>query len=452
MDNQSTGEANQKLEQDNETSIVERLEMGEDDFTSVFERPELLEPDTLIDEDRIVGRDDQLDAVISAFRPALDARSIPNLLLYGPSGTGKSLIINTVGKKVQQLCKPKDIDFGYIFINCERIDTVDAVAYTIVSAVADDAGVDPGVPPNGVSTKHKFDRLYELINEHYDAVLFVFDELDKLVKPKGSGDPEYSKLIYRLSRAREESLIDSQCSIAAITNNPQFMQEMDSRAESSFNPDNIDFPDYNADQLRDILEQRSDAFRPNALSGGVIPLCSALAGQSHGDARKAIDFLRNAGQLADNQGAEQVVEDHVREAEQAVDVDRAKTMIQGLSTHKKLAYYAAASTKVYSGCDYATSAVAYQVYSWITDSLNSDEMKRQTFGKYLSELETYNLLTTTRVGKGQGEGSCIQISFIRPAPAAMSALEDVDDCRVSELDEQTLETVVEAQVREHDMI
>jgi len=73
------------------------------------------------------------------------------------------------------------------------------------------------------------------------------------------------------------------------------MEDIDGRAESSFNPQDVVFPDYDANQLQSILERRRDAYQDDVLEDGIIPLSAAFAAQDHGDARKAIDLFRKAG-------------------------------------------------------------------------------------------------------------------------------------------------------------
>ncbi len=75
------------------------------------------------------------------------------------------------------------------------------------------------------------------------------------------------------------------------------MSNVGSRAVSSFTPEDVHFNDYDANQLREILYHRTDAFYEDALSEDVIPLAAAFAAQTHGDARKAIDLMRTAGPL-----------------------------------------------------------------------------------------------------------------------------------------------------------
>ena len=45
-------------------------------------------------------------------------------------------------------------------------------------------------------------------------------------------------------------------------------------------------------------------------------LCAALAGGEHGDARRAIDLIRVAGEMAERQQSDKVTIEHVRDASQ----------------------------------------------------------------------------------------------------------------------------------------
>ena len=309
--------------------------LDEEGEASVFVNRDLVEPDTIIDEERIVGRDDQLASVVSFLKPTLQGNRPPNMLLYGPAGTGKSLITGAATQQITELCKSKGESFGVVDINCQPITTLDQAVYELVQTVAKDVGTEIGVPETGVSTKRKYRRLYKLINEHYDSVIFILDEIDLLVGRRANDEPAYSKLLYQLSRASNTNEIEGRVSVAALTNDPKFMENIDGRAESSFNPRDVYFPDYDAAQLREILENRRDAFRPDALDDDVIPLVAAFAAQSHGDAQKAIDLFCGAGDLADERGDEKVREDHVRESQEEIDTDRSLMLVEGLTTQKK---------------------------------------------------------------------------------------------------------------------
>ncbi|MFC7074196.1 orc1/cdc6 family replication initiation protein [Halovenus rubra] len=424
--------------------------LNDEGEASVFVNRDLVEPDTIIDEERIVGRDDQLESVVSFLKPTLQGNRPPNMLLYGPAGTGKSLIIGAVTKQIIELCQSKGEYFGVVDINCQPINTLDQAVYELVQTVAKDVGTEVGVPETGVSTKRKYRRLYELINEHYDSVIFILDEIDLLVGRRENDEPAYSKLLYQLSRASNTNEIEGRVSVAALTNDPKFMEDIDGRAESSFNPRDVYFPDYDANQLREILQNRRDAFRQDALEDDVIPLVAAFAAQSHGDARKAIDLFRGAGDLADERGDEEVTEDHVRDSQEEIDKDRSLKLVEGLTTQKKISLYATAAVAYYSNRTGSSvpSPVGFKVYQWVTNDLDADQMTRETYVKYVKELSTYGLISTSRKSRGRGGGMYMEFTFTGDPEAMMTRI--IDDTRFEGManQEELLRSVVNAQLKE----
>jgi archaeal cell division control protein 6 len=424
--------------------------LDDDGEVSVFVNRDLVEPDTIIDEERIVGRDDQLESVVSFLKPTLQGNRPPNMLLYGPAGTGKSLIIGAVTQQIIELCQSKGERFGVVNINCQPINTLDQAVYELVQTVAKDVGAEIGVPETGVSTKRKYRRLYELINTHYDSVIFILDEIDLLVGRRANDEPAYSKLLYQLSRASNIDEIQGRVSVAALTNDPKFMENIDGRAESSFNPRDIYFPDYDATQLREILSNRRDAFRQDSLTDDVIPLVAAFAAQSHGDARKAIDLFRGAGDLADEWGDREVTETHVRESQEEIDKDRSLKLVEGLTTQKKISLYATAAVACYSTQPRSSvpSPVGFKVYQWVTDELDADQMTRETYVKYVKELSTYGLISSSRKSRGRGGGMYMEFTFTGDPEAMMNRI--VDDTRLEAIaaQEELLQSVVNAQLRE----
>ena len=438
------GDDQQSLSQ----SIKGRLQEGVQN--SVFRDKGLLDPDAVIDEDRIVGRDDQLDDIITYLRPALQGNRPPNMLLYGPSGTGKSLIINAVCQQVLELANAQDDRFGVIKINCQTIKSHDRAVYRLVENAANEANVEVGVPQSGVSTDQKLSRFYEILSNNFDSVIIILDEIDLLVgrQRDPNEEPAYSKLLYQLSRASQLGEIEGHVSVAALTNDPRFMENLDGRAESSFNPQDVVFSDYDADQLQSILRRRRDAYRDDVLEDGIIPLSSAFAAQDHGDARKAIDLFRKAGEIADRENEDTVDEGHVRDAQKEAERDRTLTQMQGLSTQKKLSLYATAIVPVYSqrNLNAVPSTVAYRVYQYLTDLLDADTKSRDSYLRYMSEAETYNFVTSEKRGRGYGSGVHKEYTFVdNPGVVAETLRADI---RIEEADDEgdLIKSVVNAQI------
>ena len=422
--------------------------LDEEGGASVFANRDLVEPDTIIDEERIVGRDEQLKSVVSFLKPTLHGNRPPNMLLYGPAGTGKSLIIGAVTQQIIDLCKSKGERFGVIAINCQPINTLDQAVYELVQTAAKDMSAEIGVPETGVSTKRKYRRLYELVNQSYDSVIFILDEIDLLIGRRTNEEPAYSKLLYQLSRASNTNEIEGRVSVAALTNDPKFMENIDGRAESSFNPRDVYFPDYDAYQLREILKNRRDAFQPGALEEDVIPLVAAFAAQSHGDARKAIDLFRGAGDLANERRDKEVLEEHVRESQEEIDKDRSLKLVEGLTTQKKISLYATAAVARYSTRSESSvpSPVGFKVYQWVTDELDADQMTRETYVKYVKELSTYGLISSSRKSRGRGGGMYMEFTFTGDPTAIMDRIIISTRLENTDTEEELLQSVVNAQL------
>lgn len=431
-------------------SIKGRLQEGVQN--SVFRDKGLLDPETVIDEDRIVGRDQQLDDIITNLRPALQGNRPPNMLLYGPSGTGKSLIINAVCEQVVELAEAQGDEFGVVNINCQTIKSHDRAVYRLVENAATEAGVEAGVPESGISTDRKLDRFYEILSNQFNSVIIILDEVDLLIgrQREPNGEPAYSKLLYQLSRASQLGRIEGHVSVAALTNDPRFMENLDGRAESSFNPQDVVFSDYDADQLEAILERRRDAYRDGVLEEGSISLSSALAAQDHGDARKAIDLFRKAGEIADRRGEETIREEHVRNAQKEAERDRTLTQMQGLTTQKQLSLYATAIIPLYSRQDLnaVPSTVAYRVYQYLTDLLNTEEKSRDSYLRYMNEAETYNFVISEKRGRGYGSGVHKEYTFVDDPEVVAETLRKDVRLEGVEHDEELIRSVVNAQIED----
>jgi cell division control protein 6 len=131
------------------------------------------------------------------------------------------------------------------------------------------------------------------LDVHKQFCIAVLDEVDALVKQKGD------TLLYELTRINEV-LMHSKVALVGISNDLRFKEFLDPRVLSSLSEEEIVFTPYNAEELKDILQHRSNlAFNENVIDNGTLSLCAALAAAEHGDARRALDLLRVAGELAE---------------------------------------------------------------------------------------------------------------------------------------------------------
>lgn len=424
---------------------IEEMLLEFDEQEGLIRDRSLLNPNHVVEEDRIVGRDQQLQEVTKMLRVAIGDNRPPNLFLYGPSGTGKSLITKAVCNNISALCATRDIRFGTIEVNCQDLDTLGVAVYELVTQAADEAGVDVEVPKHGVSTKEKWDELFRIVNENFDSVVFVLDELDMLVGRRDKQDPAFSRLLYQLSRAGTDGDLDAFISVVAISNDTKMMDAVGSRAQSSFTPEDVHFDDYDANQLQAILRRRQDAFFEDVLDDDVIPLAAAFAAQTHGDARKAIDLMRVAGELAERETDSRVREEHVRRAQDKVEKNRVLEVIRGISTQKKLCLYATAAVAAESDSGVARSSVGYNVYQFLTDSIDTEQYHQETYVNKMKELTTYSLVDFERRSHGPSSGMFLEFQFGESPTTVLETL--AEDARIESVSSSEVRTVVKAQLK-----
>ncbi|WP_435099893.1 orc1/cdc6 family replication initiation protein [Halorubrum sp. N11] len=432
-------------ESDQPSQSIEDLLLAFDDQKGLIRDRSLLDPNYVIDEDRIVGRDAQIEQVTKMLRVALGNNRPPNLFLYGPSGTGKSLITKAVCHNISRLCETRDIHFGTIEVNCQGLDTLGVAVYELAKEAADEASVELTVPKHGVATNEKWNELYRIVNENFDAVVFVLDELDMLVGRRDKQTPAYSRLLYQLSRAGTNDALSAYVSVVAISNDTKMMESVGSRARSSFTPEDVHFDDYNATQLQAILRRRQDAFYDGVVDEDVIPLAAAFAAQTHGDARKAIDLIRVAGELAEREGADRIRESHVRAAQENVEKNRVLEVIRGISTQKKLCLYATAAVAAQTDDSSAQSPVGYRVYQFLTETLDVDQYHQETYVNKMKELTTYSLVDFERRSYGPSSGMFLEFQFSEQPETIVKTLRE--DSRIDGLSAADVESVVTAQLR-----
>ena len=430
--------------EDSQPQSIEDMLLEFDDQEGLIRDRSLLDPNYVVEEDRIVGRDEQLQKVTKMLRVALGDNRPPNLFLYGPSGTGKSLITKAVCHNISAICGNREIDFGTIEVNCQDLDTLGVAVYALAEQAAAEADVELEVPKHGVSTKDKWDELYRIVNENFDSVVFVLDELDMLVGRRDKKEAAFSRLLYQLTRASGGNDLTAYISVVAISNDTRMMESVGSRALSSFTPEDVHFDDYDANQLQDILRNRQDAFHNDVVDDDVIPLAAAFAAQTHGDARKAIDLFRVAGELAEREGHDRVREEHVREAQEKVEKNRVLEVVRGISTQKKLCLYATAAVAAQSDGGTARSTTGYRVYQFLTDAIEADQYHQETYVNKMKEMTTYSLVESERRSHGPSSGMFLEFQFGENPQTILETLRE--DSRLEQVSTSEIEAVVRNQL------
>ncbi|AFO55373.1 MULTISPECIES: Cdc6/Cdc18 family protein [Natrinema] len=394
----------------------------------IFSRKELLDIDLVPNEDRIIGRDSEIKNVASSIHPAVKGQSPRNTLIYGKTGTGKSLVAKHVTRSAQQYSVENGTELGRAYVDCTQTKTETRVVINLAQTLNDPEETGISIPVTGLSTDVYYERFWSILDHCYDVAIIILDEIDKL---------QDSEILMQLSRAGEAGKLDScNVGIIAISNKISFKESLDERILSSLQDREFVFPPYDANQLREIMSNREDAFRDGVLSDDVIPLSAAFAAQEHGDARKALDILRNAGELAKDGDAEEVTEEHVRNARERADIDRFSQLLEGQPTQIKASVYALSLlAEQHSDREEFATREIYETYQTITSdsALGIETLSQRRMSDKLDEQVFLDILgRTERVGRGYSSG-VTNYYYLLEDPSVVQAVIH-DDNRFSELD------------------
>ena len=246
----------------------------------------------------------------------------------------------------------------------------------------------------GWPTDQVYQELKNQLESNGGVLIIILDEIDKLVKKSGD------ETLYNLTRINTD-LKKSKVSMIGISNDLSFKDFLDPRVLSSLSEEELVFPPYNAPQLCDILLQRAEAsFVENALDEGVIPLCSALAAQEHGDARRALDLLRVSGELADRADTDRVTEEHVKMAQAKIESDSMIECISTLPTQSKAILYCMLLLDQ-TGQNIFTSGEVSRIYQDIAPKIDIDVLTHRRITDLISELNMLGVINTRVVSRGR---------------------------------------------------
>jgi cell division control protein 6 len=335
--------------------------------------------------DNLPHRDDQIKSVAKYWIEALKGVTPPDVTIYGKTGTGKTAVAKFARKQLESISKEKDVNVRVEYIRCTDYTT----EYQVIARLCQQMGQD--VPYRGwtkAEVVHAFRDLFKKNVFGKNLILMIIlDEIDILLKNDGDG------LLYTLTRTENVS-------IASISNYVDFKQFIKPRVKSSLRDREIVFPPYNAQQLVDILKERSKlSFEDGVLNGDVIPLCAAMAAKEEGDARYALDLLRTSGELADEKGSETVYEDYVREAKEYIEHNKVTDIIMTLPSQQQkvlesILYLTKRKEEI-------TSGRLYDIYKEFS---KGDSVSYRRIFDFINELEMLGLISTKTISRGRGKG------------------------------------------------
>jgi cell division control protein 6 len=357
---------------------------------SVFKKDrDILRPSYI--PEKLPHREEQIDQLASILATALKGERPSNVLVFGKTGTGKTAVIKYLGNEISKADKWKRV--SYVYMNCEIVDTPYAVLQNVGNRFVQD--FDERIPFTGWSTERVYNILREKIDEKRRVVVIIMDEIDKLVYKSGDD------VLYHLSKINDD-LEKAKISLIGLSNDVKFTEFLDPRVKSRLSDEKMMFPPYNANELRDILQQRAElAFENGVIEGGVISLCAALAAQEHGDARRALDLLRVAAELTERSNGDKITEHHVQKAKNKIELDCVLEATRLLPTQSKLVLLGIILSEE-RGSARLTTGDVYSAYREVARKVGVSILTQRRITDLISELDMLGLVHARVKSFGRG--------------------------------------------------
>jgi len=372
---------------------VELLLNKADQGNLIIKNPNVLRHDYI--PTRILHRDKQQELVTQALLPLYKKSIPPNLLVYGKPGTGKTLVIKKVLTQIQNRVDKNSHQI--------KIATTNAKDQSNLYNVLVDLGRQLGLkskkttddklwlPSTGLSISEVFNRILYSIEKNKTNTVFLIDEIDHLAKLI---DKTGKDILYSITRANLK-LKNGSLSLIGISNDVRFKEQLDPRVISTLSEEELVFPAYVTNEIKEILEDRIPlAFEENSISGGALNLCASMACREHGDARRAIKLLDVAAKTAELNQDISITDEHIRLAAQKIEIDKESQQLNAFSLHEKLLVITIMKSPNISTGD------VYSGYKSLCKTTHQNTLTQRRTTQMLNEIELSGLITGKMIHQG----------------------------------------------------
>ena len=357
-------------------------------------------------------RSDQINQLGSILAPCLRTEKPSNVFIYGKTGCGKTLVARHVCGTLQEIAEKNKINLKFIYLNC-KLKRIADTEYRLIAEIARSYGIE--VPATGLPTDQVYKLFVTELEQKGSILVIILDEVDQLVKKTGDG------VLYNLTRLNGE-LHHGSIVLIGISNDLMFIDHIDARVKSSLSEEEILFPPYDAVQLQKILLQRAKiAFHDSAVAEGVIEKCAAYAAREHGDARRALELLRVAGELAERKGERVINVEYIDGAEEKIERDRVFDMVSSQPIQFKATLYSILQVchqhgngsalpetedrqpngRKRKGIARIYTGDVYDHYGGLCKSCNLKPLTQRRVGDIIAELDMLGIINAKVISKGR---------------------------------------------------
>jgi len=310
----------------------------------------------------------------------------PLVSVYGRSGTGKSCIVKLI-------CNNLEDSVSYSFVNLRKARTIFGFANLILSeldapSISSTQGINKAVD----KIESRIKDTLELENKK--QFILILDEFDAIFSDTRN---QPSDFVFKLLNIVENLRTNGYgLCIVAISNSSLNDFSLDDRVKSRMDRCEVFFAPYTEQELFDMLKDRSQKAFSRTINPKVLKLCAKLSGDEHGDARRALQLLRIAGEIA---GGVELSEKHVKDAAEKLDDDKLKSILESATTHQKLLMAALAKLVLNTRKDLHSTMEIYEKYQYLCNGI--DWLSYKSVFNLLAELENTGIIFAKKHSSGR---------------------------------------------------
>ena len=389
---------------DSTESLIETLHATRRSKSLII-NPDYLDDEKLPEEERAAVlkeifnrkiREKQISRIISHLTPVLDGAHPTPALVFGPTGSGKTVTLIHILSTFQKVAEKRGIKFKCCYIDLTSPKTHFA-ALNELAIVLDGSNRKYR---KGIPIDHMQSRIMEAIGSYDGFLCLMIDEVDNL-KPNADGFLTFlGKTLPRKVSCRLMLIL--------LTNRLDWEKTLDPRILSFLKKTDILFEPYDALDLVEILNLRVEkSLNREKVELAALKKVAALASRETGDARKAVELLAKAVTVAEETSGK-LTEKEVDIAEQRLEIDKTVSLIRALAVQQRMALQGCYAVLSKTGKRVSTGQ-AYDAYQAISSNEQVRPLTQRRFSDIIGFLDLYGLINARVISKGR-YGSTREIS------------------------------------------
>ena len=388
-------------------------------MNSIIVNPQYLDDEKLTNAERLQVlseifnlkiRKKQLSRIISHLSPVLDEKFTPSALIYGPTGSGKTVTLFHVLSRFTRVCRSKGIRFDFEYIDLSSPKTFFAALNTLAMAFDDTVRRYR----KGVPIEYMQERIVKALEQKEGYLCLLIDEIDNL-------RPSADEFLTFLSKTLPPK-VGCRIILVMLTNRLDWEKALDPRIISFLKKEDIIFEPYDAMDLAALLKLRVHKALDSAkVEESAIRKIAAMASRETGDARKAVELLAMSVAIAEGDSG-RLTGETVDLAEKRLEVDKTNQLIQSLAPQQRFALKACCQALLGSKSK-ITTGQAFAHYSRICQEECAVQLSQRRFSDLISFLDLYGLINAQIISKGR-YGNTRDISMALPRDIAARIASD----------------------------